>query len=133
MNPVRHLMYLKSETCDKRPLQRETDLWRETTLAVKWPYISVHLYLQWKTICHIRLLSLVLYGGLSSQVSLYILWYDILTLYLVCIIRKDLTLLLCADFKSQKTWILGYYQNLKNKTKYICIVVLFCSIGYVLF
>ncbi len=41
--------YMYSETWQVRPLWWETDLHWETTVAVTWPYISIHLYLQWKT------------------------------------------------------------------------------------
>ncbi len=57
-----------SETCNERQLRWETDLWWDTTFTVTWPYISIHLRLQWKTTWHIRPLSV---GCLSSQVSLY--------------------------------------------------------------
>ncbi len=52
---------LYSETCDERPLLWETDLWWETTFAIIWPYISIHLHLWWKTIPHIRPLVVVLW------------------------------------------------------------------------
>ncbi len=49
------------------------DFWWETTFtAVTWPYISIHLYLWWKTPCHIRPLYAVRWDGLSSQLSLYL-------------------------------------------------------------
>ncbi len=57
-----------SETCNERQLRWETDLWWDTTFTVTWPYISIHLRLQWKTTWHIRPFSV---SCLSSQVSLY--------------------------------------------------------------
>ncbi len=61
---------------DKRPL-----------LKLTCPYISIHVYLWSKTICHIKPLYVVLWGGLSSQVSLYIsIWSaQILKLLYYCI------------------------------------------------
>ncbi len=53
---VSAFMCMYSETCDERPLRWETDLWQNMTVVVKWPYMSVHLYLWWKTTCHIRTL-----------------------------------------------------------------------------
>ncbi len=48
---------INSETCYERPPQWQTNLYWETSFAVTWPYISIHLYLRWKTTCHIRPLS----------------------------------------------------------------------------
>ncbi len=57
-------------TSDERPLWWETYLSWETTLTEARPYISIHLYLQWKTTCHIRLLFIGIWDGPTSQVSL---------------------------------------------------------------
>ncbi len=38
----------------------ETNLWWETIFVVTWPYIFIHLYLQWQNPCYIRPLSVVL-------------------------------------------------------------------------
>ena len=63
-----HEDYRYSETCNDRPLQCATDLWREATIAIMWPYISIHLYIQWKVTCHLRSLC---GGGFTLQASLY--------------------------------------------------------------
>ncbi len=46
----------EARTCNEKPFLWVTDLWWKTTVAVTWPYISIHLYLWWKVFTSCKLI-----------------------------------------------------------------------------